>query len=202
DTKSIKSFLELHLVSSGVDGRFSDEELLEESLVILLAATNTSAVGLCFTICLLAQYPDVQEKVFQELQGVFGDSDRQVVFEDLPRLKYLEGVLRESLRLYPPGPLIVREINEDIKLPSGVTLKKGCGFFVNIWGTNRNPLYWGEDAELFRPERFLDGHSRHPAAFLSFSHGPRNCMGYQYAMTHVLILAEKEPSDPYLYSWI
>ncbi|CAB3258765.1 unnamed protein product [Arctia plantaginis] len=65
DTKSIKSFLELHIVSSGVDGRFSDEELLEESLVMLLATDNTT-VGLCFTICLLAQYPDVQEKVFQE----------------------------------------------------------------------------------------------------------------------------------------
>ncbi|CAB3258768.1 unnamed protein product [Arctia plantaginis] len=66
DTKSMKSFLELHIESSGVDGRFSDEELLEESLVMLLAATDTSAVGLCFTICLLAKYPDVQEKVFQE----------------------------------------------------------------------------------------------------------------------------------------
>ncbi|CAB3234330.1 unnamed protein product [Arctia plantaginis] len=177
DTKVTKSFLDLYIESSGGDRGCTDEELLEETLVMLLAGTDTSAVGLCFTICMLAQYPDVQEKVFQELQEVFGDSERQVVVEDLPRLKYLEAVFRESLRLYPPVPLIVREINEDIKLPSGVTLKKGCGFLALIWGLHRNPLYWGEDAEQFRPERFLEGHSRHPAAFLTFSHGPRNCLG-------------------------
>ncbi|CAB3258769.1 unnamed protein product [Arctia plantaginis] len=177
DTKVTKSFLELYIESSGGDRGCTDEELLEETLVMLLAGTDTSAVGLCFTICMLAQYPDVQEKVFQELQEVFGDSERQVVVEDLPRLKYLEAVFRESLRLNPPVPVIVRAINEDTKLPSGVTLKKGCGFLALIWGLHRNPLYWGEDAEQFRPERFLEGHSRHPAAFVAFSHGPRNCLG-------------------------
>ncbi|CAB3227972.1 unnamed protein product [Arctia plantaginis] len=187
DTKVTKSFLDLYIESSGGDRGCTDEELLEETLVMLLAGTDTSAVGLCFTICMLAQYPDVQEKVFQELQEVFGDSERQVVVEDLPRLKYLEAVFRESLRLYPPVPVIVRAINEDTKLPSGVTLKKGCGFLALIWGLHRNPLYWGEDAEQFRPERFLEGHSRHPAAFVAFSHGPRNCLGYQYSMISLKI---------------
>ncbi|KAH9645405.1 hypothetical protein HF086_000023 [Spodoptera exigua] len=67
-------------------------------------------------------------------------------------------------------------------ISSGITLVPGCGVLVHIWGTQRNPRYWGDDAEQFRPERFLEAPLQHPAAFMAFSHGPRNCLGYQYAM--------------------
>ncbi|CAB3227974.1 unnamed protein product [Arctia plantaginis] len=178
----IKSFLELLIESSGGENGYSDRELLEETLVMMVAGTDTSAVGSSFTIRMLADYPDVQEKVFKELQDVFSDSDRPVTTEDLVHLKYLDAVIKETLRLYPPVPVIVREIDENIKLPSGVTLKKGCGLTVHIWGTHRNPVYWGDDAEQFRPERFIEAPPKHPAAFQAFSSGPRSCLGYLYAM--------------------
>ncbi|CAB3258770.1 unnamed protein product [Arctia plantaginis] len=174
----IKSFLELLIESSGGENGYSDRELLEETLVMMVAGTDTSAVGSSFTIRMLADYPDVQEKVFKELQDVFSDSDRPVTTEDLVHLKYLDAVIKETLRLYPPVPVIVREIDENIKLPSGVTLKKGCGLTVHIWGTHRNPAYWGDDAEQFRPERFIETPPKHPAAFQAFSSGPRSCLGY------------------------
>ncbi|XP_050557104.1 cytochrome P450 4V2 [Spodoptera frugiperda] len=177
-----KTFLELLIEGSGGDRGYSDLELQEETLVLALAGTDTSAVGASFTVSMLARYPAVQEQVYKELVEVFGDSDRPVTAEDLPQLKYLDAVVRESLRLYPPVPVVVRKIEKDLELPSGITLVQGCGVLVHIWGTQRNPRYWGDDAEQFRPERFLDAPLQHPAAFMAFSHGPRNCLGYQYAM--------------------
>nr|ULR85540.1 cytochrome P450 [Spodoptera frugiperda] len=177
--ESWKTFLELLIESSAGYGNL---ELREETLVIVLAGTDTSAVGSGFTTLLLAKYPEVQEKVYEELQEVFGDSDRPVTHEDLPRLKYLDAVIRESLRLYPPVPMITRKIEKDVTLPNGVTLVDGCSVIVNIWSVHRNPRYWGDDAEEFRPERFLDTPLKHPAAFVPFSYGPRSCLGYLYAM--------------------
>ncbi|KAH9630028.1 hypothetical protein HF086_012589 [Spodoptera exigua] len=74
------------------------------------------------------------------------------------------------------------KVDNDVVLPSGDTLPKGTGIFVSIFAANRNPRYWGDDADQFRPERFIDTQLKHPAAFLSFSYGPRNCLGYRYAM--------------------
>lgn len=179
---AMKSFLELIIESEDGEQRYNAEELREESLVLAVAGNDTSAVGTCFVLSMMARYPDVQEKVAKELHDVFGELDRPVVAEDLPHLKYLEVVIKETLRLYPPAPIIVRQIDKDLKLPSGITLVKECGVLVHIWATHRNQLYWGEDAEEFRPERFIDAPPKHSAAFLAFSHGPRACIGYQYAM--------------------
>ncbi|KAJ8732433.1 hypothetical protein PYW07_015032 [Mythimna separata] len=177
--KSWKTFLEL-LIESPVN--YDNVELREETLVLVLAGTDTSAVGAAFTLTMLSKYPDIQEKVFEELQEVFGNSDRPATHEDLPRLKYLDAVIRETLRLYPPVPFITRKVEKDVTLPSGVTLTDGCNLLVSIWAIHRNPKYWGDDAELFRPERFLDTALTHPAAYMPFSSGPRSCLGYQYAM--------------------
>ncbi|KAJ8732340.1 hypothetical protein PYW08_015070 [Mythimna loreyi] len=177
--ESWKTFLEL-LIESPVG--YGNVELREETLVIVLAGTDTSAVGAAFTLVMLGNYPDVQEKIYEETQEIFGNSDRPATHEDLPRLKYLEAVIKETLRLYPPVPFIIRKVEKDVTLPSGVTLTEGCNLFISIWSIHRNPKYWGVDAELFRPERFLDTPLTHPAAFMPFSSGPRSCLGYQYAM--------------------
>lgn len=65
---------------------------------------------------------------------------------------------------------------------SGVTLLEGCVLLINIWAVHRNPRYWGDDAEVFRPERFLDGAAanHHPAQYMPFSYGSRNCVGKVY----------------------
>lgn len=180
--ESLRTFLELLIDSSGGDKGYSNAELREETLVIVLAGTDTSAVGIAFVTIMLAKYPDIQEKIYQELQEVFGDSDRLLTVDDLPHLKYLEAVIKETLRLYPPVPFIARRIDKDVTLPSGITLVEGCGLFVSIWSMHRNPRYWGDDVEEFRPERFIDTPLKHPVAYIPFSHGPRNCLGYQYAM--------------------
>ncbi|CAK1603801.1 unnamed protein product [Parnassius mnemosyne] len=176
-----KTFLELIIESSG-NRRFTDEELREETLVIVLAGTDTSAVGASFTSVMLSRHTDVQNKVYEELCEIFGDSSRPVTYADLPKLKYLETVIKETMRLYTPVPIISRKLDKDVNLPSGLTLVKDSDAIINIWALHRNPRYWGKDAAEFRPERFLEGPLEHPAAFMPFSHGARNCLGYQYAM--------------------
>ncbi|XP_063360903.1 cytochrome P450 4C1-like isoform X2 [Cydia amplana] len=177
---SPQSFLEMLLESS----QLTDHELAEEALVISVAGTDTSAVAASFTIVMLSRHPEVQDRVYEELCEVLGDSNIGVTAEDLPRLKYLEAVIKETLRLYPPVPIIVRSVEQDTDLPSGLTLVKGVGIVINIWATHRNPRYWGSDADLFRPERFLEP-LKHPAQFMPFSYGLRNCLGYQYAMMSI-----------------
>ncbi|KOB58123.1 Uncharacterized protein OBRU01_25527 [Operophtera brumata] len=71
------------------------------------------------------------------------------------KLRYLDRVVKESLRLFPPVPFIIRKVLEDTKLPSGRTMPAGSGIAVSIWGLHRDPKYWGPDAEHFDPDRFL-----------------------------------------------
>nr|AFP20606.1 cytochrome CYP341B3 [Spodoptera littoralis] len=166
-----KTFLELLIEGSGGERGYSDQELQEETLVLAVAGTDTSAVGASFTVSMLARYPAVQEQVYKELVEVFGDSDRLVTAEDLLQLKYLDAVVRETLRLYPPVPVVVRKIEKDLELPSGITLVKGCGVLVHIWGTQRNPRYWGDQRKQFRPERFPDTPLPPSRCFLGFNSG-------------------------------
>ncbi|KAI8428774.1 hypothetical protein MSG28_007449 [Choristoneura fumiferana] len=170
------------IMGSGGERGYTNLELREEVLVIILAGTDTSAVGASYVCVLLSRFPKVQEKVYEELRDVFGDSDRPLTVQDLPNLKYLDAVIRETLRMYPPVPVTVREVHNDVVLPSGVTLVDGVSVINNIWGIHRNPKYWGADADVFRPERFLEGPLKHPAQFIPFSYASRNCLGYNYAM--------------------
>ncbi|XP_052738453.1 cytochrome P450 4C1-like [Bicyclus anynana] len=182
-----KSFLELLIHLSGGEKGYTDLELREEILTIIMAGTDTSAVGMAFTLILLGKYPDIQQKVYEELKEVFGDSNRPLVKEDLPKLKYLERVVKESFRLFPPVPFILRKVEKEITLPSGVTIPSGSGIFVSIFGAHRDPKYWGPDAEHFDPDRFLPErfNLQHACSYMPFSYGPRNCVGYQYAFQSI-----------------
>ncbi|KAL4708417.1 hypothetical protein ACJJTC_019653 [Scirpophaga incertulas] len=182
-----QTFLDLLIHLSGREHGFTNEELREEMLTLTVAGTDTSAVAMGYTIKMLSKYPDIQEKVYQEIYDIFGDSDRPLDKEDLPRLKYLERVVKETLRLFPPVPFVIRKIEEDTKLPSGKILPAGSGVPVSIWGVHRDPKYWGEDAETFDPDRFLPErfNLKHTCSYMPFSQGPRNCLGYQYALMSI-----------------
>nr|QLI62189.1 cytochrome P450 40 [Streltzoviella insularis] len=182
-----KTFLDLLITLSGGETGYNDIELREEVLTLTIAGTDTSAHAVGFTLKLLTKYPEVQERVYQELYEVFGESDRPLVKEDLLKLKYLERVVKESIRLFPPVPFIIRKILEEITLPTGRVLPAGSGFVISIWGIHRDPKYWGPNADHFDPDRFLPERLNlpHPCCFMPFSNGPRNCVGYQYALMSI-----------------
>ncbi|XP_014363766.2 cytochrome P450 4c21 [Papilio machaon] len=179
-----RSFLDLLIEFSGGENGYTDLELREEIITLTVAGTDTSAVSIGYTLKLLAMYPKVQDQLYQELLDVFGTSDRPIVKEDLSKLKYLERVVKESLRLFPPVPFIIRKVLKDILLPSGRILPAGSGAAISIWGLHRHPKYWGPDAEIFDPDRFLPERFdlKHACSYMPFSSGPRNCIGYQYAL--------------------
>ncbi|XP_026729859.1 cytochrome P450 4C1-like [Trichoplusia ni] len=182
-----KTFLDLLIHMSGGENGFTNLELREEVMTLTVAGTDTSAVAMGYTLKLLGKYPEIQEKLYQELYDVFGDSDRSCEKEDLLKLKYLERVVKESLRLFPPVPLIIRKVLQDTKLPSGRVLPAGSGIVCSIWGVHRDPKYWGPDADKFDPDRFLPERFNlaYPCSYMPFSNGPRNCVGYQYALMSV-----------------
>ncbi|CAH2107735.1 unnamed protein product [Euphydryas editha] len=177
------SFLELMVKNSKIynEKGYTLKELREEIIVLAVAGSDTSAAGTSFTMLLLAQHPDIQDKVYKEIQEILGDSDKPLEAKDLIKLTYTTAVIKESLRLYPPAPVITRHCHKDLELPSGLVLPAGCDVIINILGVQRNPDYWGEDANEFKPERFISGHVP-PNGFIAFSQGARNCVGQQYAM--------------------
>ncbi|XP_049865740.1 cytochrome P450 4C1-like isoform X2 [Pectinophora gossypiella] len=185
DESITKSFLDMLIESSGGEEGYSDEELRDELMVLLVASIGTSAAGVGFTLIMLARHPEVQDKLYAELNEVFEGTCRSVTPEDLSRMKYLEIVIKESLRLYPPAPAVLRKVVKSLTLPTGVTVPAGCNVLINIWGIHHNYEYWGADAEQYRPERFLEGSFKHPSQYMPFSYGPRNCPGYQYALMSI-----------------
>ncbi|XP_050343067.1 cytochrome P450 4d2-like isoform X3 [Nymphalis io] len=182
-----KNLLEQLIHLSGCENGYTDLELREEILTLSIAGTDTTAHCIGYTLQLLSKYPEIQDKVYEELCTVLEDSKRPIVKDDLQKLKYLERVVKESLRLFPPVPFIIRKVERDIALPSGRVLPSGSGVVVSIWGCHRDPKYWGSDAEHFDPDRFLPErlNLKHACSFMPFSNGPRNCVGYQYALMSI-----------------
>ncbi|KAI4462783.1 cytochrome p450 family 4 [Holotrichia oblita] len=122
-----------------------------------------------------------EEKVYQEIIQVC-DVDTPLQFADLSELKYLERVLKESLRMYPSVPTIARMTSEDMKIDQYI-IPKGVTVALHIYDVHRNPKFY-PNPEKFDPDRFLPENSkdRHPYAYIPFSAGPRNCIGQKFAL--------------------
>jgi cytochrome P450 family 4 len=126
----------------------------------------------------------------EELDEIFKGSDRPCTFQDTLEMKYLERVILETLRLFPPVPAIARQLNEDVKMASGDhLLPAGCTVVVAPYKVHRNPEYY-PDPEKFDPDNFLPEktQNRHYYAYIPFSAGPRSCVGRKYAMLKLKVL--------------
>ncbi|GFU76304.1 cytochrome P450 4c3 [Trichonephila clavipes] len=132
---------------------------------------------------MLGIYPEIQRKVHQEIDDVLGDDeDRQITLDDIKNLKYLDCVLKESRRLWPPTPFIARDLDEDVVI-DGCLIPKGTSCGILIFMLHRDPDVF-PNPEKFDPNRFLLENStgRHPFAYIPFSAGPRNCIGQRFAV--------------------
>lgn len=166
--------------------KFTDKEILDEVNTFMFAGHDTTTSGISFVLYLLSVHQDVQERVFNELLDTFGD--RKPTYQDLMGLKYLERVIKESLRLYPSVPYIGRRLKEDLQISTGHTLPEFCDTAIFIYNHHRNPENWS-DPEKFDPDRFLAENSegRHPYAYIPFSAGSRNCIGQKFAMLEIML---------------
>lgn len=161
--------------------QLSDREICNELKTLFGAGHETTALMLMWTLYLLAQNPDVEEKLHAEVRKVLGD--RLPNAEDIKAMPYTEKVLLESMRLYPPAwSLMVREAKEDLVLGETI-IPKGSVMLIPMWTVHRDPRLF-PDPLRFDPERFDgDWKKRYPAyAYFPFGGGPHVCLGAHLAM--------------------
>ncbi|XP_060892641.1 thromboxane-A synthase [Labrus mixtus] len=162
----------------------TEDEIVGQAFVFLLAGYETSSNTLAFTCYLLALHPECQSRVQEEVDDFFTRHESPD-YSNVQELKYLDMVISEALRLYPPGFRFARDIDNDCVLngqllPKGATLEIPAGFL------HYDPEHWPEP-EKFIPERFTPEAkaSRHPFVYLPFGAGPRNCVGMRLAQLEI-----------------
>ena len=125
-----------------------------------------------------------------ELDSILSDRDSSFIgYDDIKNLAYLTMCIKESLRMYPPVPLICRELKSPLVI-DGTHIPSGAFVDVPIWNLHHNPTVWGEDHMEYNPERFSTENISKidPFAFIPFSAGPRNCIGQNFAMNDLVII--------------
>ncbi|XP_067154090.1 cytochrome P450 4V2 isoform X1 [Apteryx mantelli] len=180
--KKRKAFLDMLLSATDDEGnKLSYRDIREEVDTFMFEGHDTTAAAMNWVLYLLGHNPEAQKKVHRELDEVFGTSERPVTMEDLKKLRYLECVVKEALRLFPSVPLFARTLREDCYI-KGYRIPKGTNVLVITYALHRDPEIFPEPEE-FRPERFFPENcrGRHPFAYVPFSAGPRNCIGQRFA---------------------
>ncbi|KAF1924703.1 cytochrome P450 52A12 [Didymella exigua CBS 183.55] len=167
-------------------------ELRNQLLSILVAGRDTTASFMSFLFLMLAQHPEVYNRLRTTILEDFGtfQSPKDITFAGLKACAYLQWCMNETLRLYPPVPWNSRRSTRDTSLPSGggedglspIFVPKGTETVYIVWLMQRRPAFWGADAEQFRPERWQD-HKHGGFEYLPFNGGPRICVGQQNALT-------------------
>ncbi|XEV07402.1 hypothetical protein FSHL1_012689 [Fusarium sambucinum] len=177
---------------------FSDEALKDQLLTFLAAGHETTASALTWACYLLTKYPDIQKKLREEIRDALPadvDSNTPDLASILEQLPYLNGVMHETLRLYPTVPLTMRSALRDTRIGDQY-IPQGTDVIVSIWYINRSPEIWGPDAAEFRPERWMtedgkpnqNGGASSNYNFLTFLHGPRSCIGQGFAKAEMRCL--------------
>ncbi|KAJ9576544.1 hypothetical protein L9F63_025560, partial [Diploptera punctata] len=150
---------------------------------------DTIASGVSWILYVLGHHLDSQEKIVEEFKNVTEEDNTEwPTMKHLNKLCYLEGCIKEAMRLYPVVPLIARNLTQPIKimdymLPEGVTI------LINTYLLHRDSRFF-PNPDIFEPDRFLTSNceARNPFAYVPFSAGPRNCIGQKFAMMELKII--------------
>lgn len=164
----------------------SDDEIAGQAFLFLIAGYETTNSTLSFATYLLATNPECQKKLLREVDEFFAKHDVPD-YQNIQELLYLDMVIAETLRMYPPAFRFTREASKDC-----IILKQrvpaGCVIEIAVGHLHYNPKIWPEP-EKFIPERFTAEakQQRHPFSYLPFGAGPRGCIGVKLALMEVKI---------------
>ncbi|KAL1756807.1 cytochrome P450 [Schizophyllum commune] len=191
------------------DDPLPEEELLAQLTTLVFAAMDTTSSALSRTSHLLATHPEVQDRLRAEIRAAIEEHGR-LSYNELEALPYLDAVCRETLRLYPPAPQLLRRVKKDVVLPfskpiigedgremSEVLVPAGTVVVIAIMNANRNKEIWGEDADEWKPERWLeplpasvtDAHI--PGVYgnlMTFLGGGRACIGFKFSQLEMKVV--------------
>ncbi|KAL3476654.1 cytochrome P450 [Aspergillus californicus] len=192
-TKATAEALEADVLGTAMlGGDFTDDELVDQMLTFLAAGHETTASAFTWACYLLAQHPDIQDRLRTEVRAHIPSGNHSITWSDLESLPLLNGVCQEVLRLYPPVPMTLREAIRDTTV-AGKLIPKGTRIILCPYAINRSPEFWRTDSETFRPERWIDtdengspvvnstGGASTNFAQVAFLHGQRSCIGKDVA---------------------
>jgi len=184
--------------------QMKDEDVLSQIPTFLIAGHVTTSVTMSWALYALSQNKHAQTKLREEISNISTDNP---TMDDLNGLPYMDAVVRETLRLYPPLPGVLREARKDDCIPlstpftdkkgivrSEIRIRKGQSVTIPINLINRDISIWGEDAAEFKPERWADipsAASSVPGVWsniLSFIGGPRSCIGFRFSLVEIKAL--------------
>ncbi|KAI6030986.1 cytochrome P450 [Pisolithus marmoratus] len=200
DGKDDKSIIGVLTKDAGADVQPSNEEILAQMKLLMIAGYETTSVGMTWVLIELARNPDIQSKLRAELLAFGSDPTYDQLNNNLP---YLDAVIHETLRLHPPLPEFLRQAGEDDVIPlsepvrtksgrvvNSISVTRGTLIGISVACINRSTDIWGADAKVFRPERWLeeggipkkDTEVQGYRHLLTFVDGPRACLGKGFAM--------------------
>ena len=176
----------LHAQDADDGTGMTDQQVRDEVMTLFMAGHETTAVALSWTWYLLAQHPEVDGRLAEELRTVLGS--RAPTAADLPRLPYTEMVVTEAMRLYPPAYALGRQATIPTEV-AGHPVAAGVVVILPTWVVQRDPR-WFEEPEAFRPERWEGERARRLPryAYFPFGGGPRQCIGQGFAMMEASLL--------------
>ncbi|CAL1286964.1 unnamed protein product [Larinioides sclopetarius] len=164
-------------VTSGL----TDEEIVANAYIFLLAAYETTATALAFTFYLLVKHPEIQEKLYQEIEKIEDSS-----YSSVQNIQYLNQVVSESLRYFPPSTgFISRQCQQDHHVGS-ITIPEGAVVLAPVWDIHHDPELW-PDPWKFDPDRFSleNKASMDSMAYMPFGNGSRKCIGARFAQLEI-----------------
>ncbi|XP_034108259.1 probable cytochrome P450 4d20 [Drosophila albomicans] len=190
-SKSQMALLDILLQASIEGSPLSDADIREEVDTFMFEGDDTTSSGVSHALYSIARHPSVQAKLYAELQQVLGnDRTKPVTQAQLQQLKYLECVIKETMRLYPPVPAIGRYTSKDLQI-GDQTIPANTSIYLVFYFAHRDPRHF-PDPLRFKPERFLDDNEeRQTFTYLPFSAGPKNCIGQKFAMLEMKALISK-----------
>ena len=200
-------------------GTLTIDEVVANVLLFLFAGYETTSTLLAYITYCLAMNPEKQDKLRKEIKAAFEAAGNTIRYEDVSSLKYLDAVVSETLRLFPPTTRLERKCTSDCDVQidlegetKTVELREGDVVQFPIYVIHHNPEYY-PNPESFEPSRFLpeNKHLLTPYTYLPFGAGPRNCIGMRFALLGVklclmksllsyqFLLSDKTPSSPNMF---
>ncbi|XP_050683809.1 cytochrome P450 9e2-like isoform X7 [Leptidea sinapis] len=175
---------------------WSDTDLVAQAVLFFIGGFETISIGMSFTLYELALHPEVQERLAQEIKETHSKSEGKLDFDLIQNMQYLDMVISEVLRLWPPGILLDRICCKDYNMGKpnkyekrDFILRKGDLIAIPVFSIHRDAKYFPEP-EKFNPERFSDEnkHLINSMTYMPFGFGPRNCIGSRFALLEIKML--------------
>ncbi|KAK7680834.1 hypothetical protein QCA50_016144 [Cerrena zonata] len=208
--KDIMSVLLRENMKALESDRLPEVEVLGQMSLLLFAATDTTTTALTTIIQMLAKHQDIQTKLREELLEVHQNYGEELPYDELSALPLLDAVVRETLRVFPPLGTLIRQARKDILLPLSkpitgrdgsqieqVVVPSGAMVIVGIRGSNLSKETWGDDAEEWKPERWLSPlpqaikDARIPGVYsnmMTFNGGGRSCIGFKFSQLEMKVI--------------